>query len=171
MAVLATFLASGLAHDAIWLCLTGRRDLMFTPYFLANALVVVGEGLVRQRIFARKRSARSGIRSKPAPAGARPSIDLAAACTGPAASAASARPAIMNQATATASHRASAPSLLVRFHPLVEQVARTVAVYTVVMGLGSWLVWPRLAAAVGEHFLGVPGLTFEQLHGAFLASR
>lgn len=129
--MLATFLFSGLVHEALWLTIFGEPMYAFALFFTTNGGLVLGEGLIRQHLSRSRSRMQRGF---------------------------------------GALHASMASSTLLAAtlpHPVI-QVIISAAVYFVLLGLAGLLVWPRLAPAIGKHFLGESELSFEELHARLL---
>lgn len=62
-------------------------------------------------------------------------------------------------------------TLLRRTSDAAVAVLRVVGVYTVVMGLGGYIVWPAMAPVLGEAIWGEANLSFEHLHARLFPAR
>lgn len=161
LAALGTFLASGLVHELIWWSMTKSVFGWFLPYFLANGLVVVGEGLLQQTLAAPRRShpgSSHGKQQQQQQSRGAPAADVH--CTAGAAQTAAAN----GSSKSTGGLAAARSAPLDMLAGVVAQLVRSAVVFTVVMGLGGVLVWPHLAPAIGESFMGRPGISFTELH-------
>ncbi|GAB4813807.1 hypothetical protein N2152v2_000853 [Parachlorella kessleri] len=162
LGVLCTFAVSGLAHELIWASMTGTPLWSFLVYFLANGVVVVGEGLAREWLWRHRVDSRKQAADKRQNG----SLNVVGSMNGHGSGSRSSS----EQSGLKAAASSTGSSVLLSPYTLVLQAVQSIAVFAVVMGLGGWLVWPRLASSIGEKFLGVgPGLTFAQLHARLFA--